>query len=361
LGDAGTRGAAGAALALRAVALLAVAVALGGCGGDDAPPTVEETGRWELSAPADEGIDPEQIERLDRQVRARSPELTSLLVARHGRLVFERYYNGSSARDRFTIWSVTKSVTSALVGIALKEGKLKSVDQRLVDLAGPIPNGADPQLDEIRLRDLLTMTAGFTLEGSPTAQVGGIEYTRDPNWTSYLLRRDMTSHPGTRFTYDNGVTHLVSIVLTRATGMPAAAYARTRLFRPLRIDELVFWPSDPQRNTHGAFGLQLHARDLAKLGELYLREGRWGDKQIVPAEYVRRSTRTHVHLGTDEGYGYFWWIADAKPRSFAAFGYGGQSIIVTPSLDLVVVTTANGSDWDVRELFERIILPAITG
>jgi CubicO group peptidase (beta-lactamase class C family) len=344
--------------------LLAIAFTLVACGGDDRPAAVEETSRWAVAAPADEGFDAEQLKQLDGYVKAKLPELTSLLVARHGRLVFEHYYNGYTARDRFAAWSVTKSVVSALVGIAIREGKLKSVDERLVDLVGDVPKGADPQLRTVRVRDLLTMTAGFSLEDDPRPDVGGIAYTVEPNWVRHLLERDVTSRPGTRFTYDNGVTHLVSAVLTRATGLPAAYYARDRLFRPLGIDEGGFWNADPQGNTQGAYGLQLHARDLAKLGELYLREGRWDDEQLVPAAYVRRSTSRHVRLGQGEGYGYFWWTPDAPgaaPRSYAALGYGGQSVVVTPALDLVLVTTAQGDEWpwDVWSLLYGFVVPAV--
>jgi CubicO group peptidase (beta-lactamase class C family) len=348
----------------RLLGLAAIAVALVACGGGDRPAAVEETSRWALASPADEGLDPERLAELDRYVKAELPELTSLLVARHGRLVFERYYNGWGASDRFAVWSVTKSIVSALVGIAIREGKLKSVDQRLVDLVGDVPKGADPELRKITLRDLLTMRAGFTLEDDPRPDVGGVKYTGEPNWVRSLLGRDVTTAPGTRFTYDNGVTHLVSAVLTKVTGMPAAFYARDRLFRPLGIEEGGFWEPDPQGNTHGAYGLQLHARDLAKLGELYLHQGRWGDERIVPAAYVRRSTRRSVRLDQGEGYGYFWWTPDAPgaaPRSFAALGYGGQAIVVTPTLDLVVVTTAQGDEWpwDVWGLLYGFVVPAV--
>lgn len=348
----------------RLLALAALALSLVACGGDDRPAAVEETSRWAVAAPADEGLDPERLHELDRYVREKLPNLTSLLVARHGRLVFERYYNGWGASDRFAIWSVTKSVVSALVGIAIADGKLKGVDQRLVDLVGSVPKDVDPDLGEITLRDLLTMRAGFTLAGDPRPEVGGVAYTGEANWVRSLLGRNLTSPPGTLFTYDNGVTHLVSAVLTRATGLPAAFYARDRLFRPLGIDEGGFWKPDPQGNTNGAYGLMLHARDMAKLGELYLREGRWDDEQIVPAAYVRRSTRRSVRLDESDGYGWFWWTPDPPaggPRSYGALGYGGQAVVVTPALDLVVVTTAQGDEWpwDVWSLLYGFVVPAV--
>jgi CubicO group peptidase (beta-lactamase class C family) len=179
----------------------------------------------------------------------------------------------------------------------------------------------------------------------------------------------MSSPPGNRFTYDNGNSHLLSAVLTEATGMSTAEYARRKLFRPLGIDEGGLWPADPQGITRGAVGLQLRPRDFAKLGELYLRGGRWNGRQIVPADYVRESTTMQVRLAPrpGHGYGYHWRVADAlggqanRPFSFAALGYAGQSIAVVPSHDLVVVTTAQGDpDWNPADLVLRFIVPAVS-
>lgn len=190
--------------------------------------------------------------------------------------------------------SVTKSVVSTLVGIALGEGKLKTLDLRVGDvLGGTIPAGADPRVRSITLRELLTMTAGLSFgQTDPTGEGSGA-YRTTPDWIRTILGAPLASDPGASFSYDNGEAHLVSALLQRVIGTTAAAFARKELFRPLRINA-VRWSADRQGVTDGAVGLELSPRDLAKLGELYLRGGRWGGRQLVPAAYVRVATSPHI-------------------------------------------------------------------
>ncbi len=268
---------------------------------------------------------------LDRRVSVEFPGLTSLLVARDGRLVFERYYNGVQAADRLPIFSITKSVVSALVGIALADGDLPSIDDRLVDLL-PDAFGPEtvPRARSITLRHLLTMTAGFGPNYSYVLE--------DPVPT--LVNRPLFSAPGTTFGYDSGSSDLLSAVLTRATGMTAAQYAQRHLFGPLGIRE-PRWPPLTQGVSRGGSGLLLRPRDLLAFGQLYLDGGEWRGRQIVPAAWARAATRTQVRLGGGRGYGYNWWTERGPPRFFAAFGHLGQTIVVFPRLDEVVVLTSS--------------------
>jgi CubicO group peptidase (beta-lactamase class C family) len=327
--------------------------------GNDEPLPVEETSRWEAALPETHGLDPEALEAAGRQAEE-TPALTGIVVAQHGRLVLERYTRGGAVDRAGPAFSVTKSVVSALVGIALRDGKLPSLDAKLVDYLGAyVGESSDPRVAEIRLRDLLTMTAGF--KSGPEA-FADAAIPADRNLVRAILSRPIVSAPGSRFAYDNGTVHLVSAILTQATGMPAAAYASTELFPPLGVDEQAWWSADREGNSHGAYGLQLSGRDLAKLGQLYLRRGRWSGRALIPAQYVQASTRKQVQVGeAGGGYGYLWWTRAAQrdvPRFFTAAGYGGQFVACVPKHDLVVVTMSNASTPPGSEyplLFRRVL------
>lgn len=248
----------------------------------------------------------------------------------------------------FDVYSVTKSVVSALVGIALADGKLESVDQRLVEFFPAHASVADSGLRQVTLADLLTMRAGFS--GEP------IEVS--DNWIRTLMARPLEHEPGQVFVYDSGSSHLLSAVLTKVTGRMASALARERIFRPLGIGDGWRWPDDGQGVSVGGDGLGMRARDLAKLGQLYLQKGRWNGKQLVPAAWVRRSTRMQTTIGVPgQGYGYQWWVQKGpRGTAYAALGYGGQAIVVFPALDLVVVlTTVPSGDTDVRAIVRMIV------
>jgi CubicO group peptidase (beta-lactamase class C family) len=239
--------------------------------------------------------------------RADTRGLTSLLVARHGKLVVERYFNGTRAGDRLPVFSITKSVTSALVGIAIADGRLAGVDEPLY------------LRRQITLRELLSMTAGF-----------GRDLTFRDDDPATLANRPLVNEPGTTFAYDSGSSDLVAAALRHATGVTEADYARRRLFVRMGIRD-VRWPG-----SHGASGLLLRARELLAFGQLYLDGGVWRGKRIVASSWIRASTREHT-----PGYGYGWWV---DRDAFAARGYLGQALVVMPSLDEVVLVTASGKD-----------------
>jgi CubicO group peptidase (beta-lactamase class C family) len=175
--------------------------------------------------------------------------------------------------------------------------------------------------------------------------------------------------PGTHFEYDSGTAHLVSVVLSKATGRSGLDNAKRELFGPIGIHDAA-WSSDPQGNSIGGWGLELTARDLARLGYLYLHRGRWDGRQVLPASWVKASTSVQVRTEASvggwgyppwRGYGYFWWRYPL-PGAYMAVGRGGQFVIVWPRLDLIVVTTAVVQDtpWDLHALVERYVVPAVT-
>jgi CubicO group peptidase (beta-lactamase class C family) len=351
------------------------------------------TSGWRTAAPAAQGMDPAVLDDLDTKAPAYHSQVRSLLVVRHGYLVYERYWQGFAASDGHDVRSVTKSVVSALVGIALGDGKLTGLDQTVGELlARHLPKDADPRLARVTLEQLLTMTSGLagddpSLGGDPRiSQRQGA--SRD--WVRHILGRRLATTPGTSFAYSSATSHLLSAIVADATGVSALAFARARLFGPLGINSAkapepvvvahpspatlkayerapVAWPTDPQGYQLGFGGLKLPSRDLAKFGYLYLNGGRWDGRQVIPAGYVAASTRPHSTPPPDfpaESYGYQWWVtSQAGHSSFLAVGFGGQRIRVVPDLDLVVVITTDAARQrdDADNLVGETIIPAVTG
>jgi CubicO group peptidase (beta-lactamase class C family) len=350
------------------------------------------TAGWRTAAPAEQGVDPAVLDDLDSIVPAGYPQVRSVLVVRHGYLVVERYWQGVKAGDGHDVRSVTKSFVSALVGIALRDQQLQSLDQTVEELlADHLPATADPRLRQVTVQQLLTMTSGLAGDDS---SLGGDDQILDrmaqsPDWVRHILSRRLDSTPGEDFAYSSASSHLLSAIVADATGQSTLAFARAKLFAPLGITadnaleltirhwpptpaELgayeqasVAWPRDPQGYHFGGAFLKLPARELAKFGYLYLNGGRWDGTQVVPADYVAASTRPQSYPSGGPGdYGYQWWVTHqtAGHDGFRAQGYGGQVIQVIPDLDLVVVIT---SDPD-QEGFDAVnlvgvIVPAVTG
>jgi CubicO group peptidase (beta-lactamase class C family) len=351
------------------------------------------TAGWRTAAPKDQGMDPAVVGELDAKVSGTYPQVRSLLIVRHGYLVYERYWHGFKASDGHNTWSVTKSLTSSLVGIALGERHLKSLDQTVGELLAPhFPTNADPRLRRVTVRQLLIMTAG--LAGDDPSQGGDNQawtvLLQSHNWVRHILGQRLVSQPGTEFAYSNASSHLLSTIVSDATGQSTLAYARAKLFRPLGIrtdnaqeqalrtwpptpaqdkayeQASVEWDTDPQGYQVGFGWVKLPARDLAKFGYLYLNGGRWDGRQVVPADYVRASTQPQSKPPPSvpaDGYGYQWWTTSVNShRSFFAAGFAGQLIQVIPDLDLVVVLTSDADQerYDAESLVDETIVPAIS-
>jgi CubicO group peptidase (beta-lactamase class C family) len=297
------------------------------------------TDEWRESRPRDQGMQVTRLQRADRHIREHLPNVYSLLVTRHGYLVFEQYYHGHTAATRFGIQSATKSIISALVGSALQHQSIRDLDQKMLAFFSAYDTTVvDPRKRDITIAHLLTMTAGFAWNDDDAMWF----WRGDTNWVQAILERPMRDDPGTTFRYSNGVSHILSAIITQATHMSAGAYAAQQLFAPLGIASAT-WEADPQGISIGGFGVALSARDMAKFGYLYLNRGWWNGRQIVPAEYVAASTQIHSAGGypEDGAYGYHWWVTTTGTyHTYLAAGYGGQYIWVIPALDLVAVTTA---------------------
>jgi CubicO group peptidase (beta-lactamase class C family) len=302
-------------------------------------------------------MDAERQAELSKTLRENYRSVRAMVVL-HGDLpMFEYYRHGTGANDLLPVRSVTKSVMSILVGVALGQAAFNSLDQHLGDLLPEArESGVDPRVREITIRHLLTMSSGF----NPTS-IGALPPSA--RLWAWSLHRPMLDAPGRQFNYDNEASHLLSILLTRAIRQDPRRFAQQHLFGPLGIENYA-WLLDDEGNLQGSSGLSLTARDMAKIGRLYLRGGRWNGMQLVPETYVTESTQQHNHGGSPvraADYGYLWWITrlPGETAAYFAAGMGGQLIYVVPARDLVIAIAGDASGAGGRRFINQTILPAL--
>jgi len=301
------------------------------------------TREWSTSSPEEQGMSSERLARLVDFGSINN--MDSVLVTRHGRIVLEATYVPFRAGLKHRVYSVTKSVVSTLVGMALADGLLDSTDRRVVDFfADRTIANLDDAKKAITVRQLLDMTSGLTWqEGLSGAAESYIAMERSPDWQQFILDHPMAAAPGTRFYYSSGNSHLLSAILSKVTGKSAHDYAREKLFGPLGIDD-VLWRADPQGISGGGAGLYLQPRDMAKIGYLWLRCGVWEGKQILPAAWIEGVRQADVDMreswASDLRYGRQFWVMPLRD-AYMAVGYHRQLIVVMPKLDIVAVVTGS--------------------
>ena len=319
---------------------------------------------------------PEKFEELEKFLGSRQRSMHGVVVVRRGYVVFEWYGSGYCAADTHNVASVTKSVISALVGIAIEAGKVQSVDQKILEFFPDyVPDGGDTRKRRLTIRHLLTMTAPVGWKTGRTGYEPLNRLRRQRDWVRFIL--DLLGQHGElgRFRYSSVCPHVVSAILTRTTGMCAREFANGRLFRSIGMREIpdremtsfekdeVFgkqvtgWVTDPSGNSTGGWGLTMTPRDMARFGFLYLNDGRWDDTQVVSKAWIDESIAPNVN-----GYGYYWWLrGDGATFSYSAAGSGGNLICVVPRQDLVVAIASNVTmkPSDPWLPVERCILPAI--
>ncbi len=312
---------------------------------------------WRRSSPEAQGMSSAVLAEAFDYIRQHRLPIHSLQVVRNGYLVLDAYFWPFRDGQVHDLASVTKSVTTTLVGIAIGEHRLSGVDQRLLPLfADRAVANRDERKDRITLEHLLTMTSGLDCVGAH--EVTLFEMMQSSDWVQFMLDRPMRDEPGTRYEYCSSGMHLLAAVVARAAGMNTLDFARRELFDPLGIEHVV-WPVDPQGIPHGWGDLHLLPLDMAKIGYLWLHGGRWEDRQIVPAEWMAAATEVHSHPGFTPGqeYGYGLWIYPRRtPPIFEGLGRGGQRISVVPELNLVVVFTGGTFEpGDVGDFIGRSI------
>ena len=309
--------------------------------------TPSSGGGWQVSTPEEQGLDPDLVKRL--YFNASQLETAySLLVFKNGYLVAEDYFNIGRPELQVNIHSVTKSINSALVGIALEQGCLTSLDQKMMEffpeMAGRI---TDPRKKQITIQQMLQMRAGYPWEEA-TAEGTDLLYTgfRPSNLVDVPLAYD----PGTDSAYSNLTAHLLGIIVARACNTDLKSFAQEHLFDPLGIVP-AFWQVDWEGNYLGYSDIHLSSTDLAKFGLLYLNGGKYNGIQVVPAQWVQDSLQIYskktwtIRVGRnwgDNGYGYQWWsIKAGSYRYNLAWGHGGQQIVLLEDLDMMIVFLAD--------------------
>ena len=338
--------------------------------------------QWVKADPESHGLDPQAIVRLSAEIGAgKHGNIDSMTIIRHGRVLFDQeyiwdyeeqhigltypsappwdYFNSDAYpfhrnTDLHSLQSVSKSVMSALIGIAIARGDLPGTDATLGELL-PHRQFTDPAVKGVRLENVLTMTAGidweeevsyFSLDNDAT-----VSEARD-DWVGYLLSKPMTVEQGTLFDYNSASSQALSEILSTATGLPTNVYAERHLFRPIGIRDY-HWNIAPEGYTNASHGLFLSASDLARFTWLFAQNGQWKGKQVIPADWVIRSSNSWIPVYPEQpdglGYGYQWWVYRHKtpsgPKMYGGWGWGGQFPLIVPELDLIAVFTG----WNIRD------------
>ena len=305
-------------------------------------------------------MDSEMLADMLDTIQERNYNIDSVSVIRNGYMVADAYIHPFSPDSRHIIHSCTKSIISALIGIAIEEGYIESVEQPVLDFfPGRTVANLDANKKAMTLERLLTMTSGLNCRDSYLYRWRGLhQMEQSQDWVQFMLDLPMAEAPGTRFEYCNGASFLLSAIIQETAGMSALVFAEEHLFGPLGISD-VEWPSNPQGITIGWGELRMRPQDMAKIGYLYLNEGQWDGKQIVPPAWVEASTRKHISATLQDGYGYQWWVADHDV--YMALGYAGQFIFVVPEQALVVAFTSDLEERDFyvpQRLLNDFIIPA---
>ena len=295
---------------------------------------------WRSASPESQGMDSEFLLKMMETIWDQEIGINSALIIRNGYIVLEANGYAYHRDDLRNIQSCTKSVSSALIGIAIDKGYIQSVHQPVLNF---FPNRKAKRLNTnkkaMTLEHVLTMTTGLKCRDSHRYQWDGLtrmQARRD--WVKYMIDLPMSEKPGTHFEYCNGASFLLSAIIQNKTGMNALSFAEKYLFAPLGISN-INWPSNPRGITIGWGQLKMRPRDMAKIGYLYVNDGLWDGKQIISPQWIKESTRKHTIATGLPGYGYQWWIINED--IYTAIGYDGQFIIVAPKEKLITVFTSS--------------------
>ena len=322
------------------------------------PPAYWPTTGWHHATPEEQGFDSAGLANALLTIRAKHILVHSLLIVRRGEVVVNATfypYDGITPHD---VASVTKSITTTLIGIAIDQGRIR-LDQPVVSFFSdrPIAN-RDARKERITVRHLLTMSSGLDCTKERDEATLKEMWTA-ADWVQFVLDRPVRWEPGSQFVYCSPGSHLLSAILQQATGQTALEFARQNLFEPLGITNVI-WPADPQGVTRGWGDIRLLAADMAKIGFLWRNQGMWDGRRVVSRAWVADSVKPHISTGEGEHYGYGWWVHAGREEGdydhYRADGRGGQYIVVVPSLDVIIASTGGGfSLGDIGPLLARAI------
>ena len=323
------------------------------------------TSEWRKCAPEEVGMNAKTLRELNEEIillMELHVDIHSVLIVKNGYIIAEQYYSEEYVEETLhPIASCTKSITSALFGIALEKGYIQGVDQPMVDFFPEyeVQNLLD-QKESITLEHMLTMSPG--LEWYEMEYLYSDERNTFRQWINngggiqFVIDRPMVAAPGEVYSYNTGVSHVLSAILQKVSGTRTDSFALKHLFEPLGIDSY-YWPVDGGGIAYGGSSMRMTPRDMARFGYLYLRGGLWDGERIIPQDWVERSQQQLIQRRyiEDYYYGYHWWVSDSN--TYSAVGYGGQWITIIPEHDLVVVFTNGFAEGEELQLStpERII------
>jgi len=315
------------------------------------------------SVPEMEGVSSEGILTFLDSTATSPHEFHSMVFMRHGKVIAEGWWSPYGQNLKQTVYSTSKSFTSTAVGFAISEKRLTINDKVISFFPKDLPDSITPFLAEMRVKDLLTMSAG--LDPDPTQSA----VLKDSNWVKAFLALPVVNKPGTKFLYNSMATYMLSAIVQKVTGEKVIDYLKPRLFEPLNIKD-IDWGIDPRGINTGGWGLRVKTEDMAKFGQLYLQRGKWNEKQILPEGWVEEATTFKIDQAPDapkskkdisdwmQGYGYQFWRC--RNNAFRADGAFGQYIIVMPDKDAVIAIQAESPDMQNEiNLVWKYLLPAI--
>ncbi len=322
------------------------------------------------STPQAEKVDPKGIANYLDAVKQHNQELHSLMILRHGKVVYEQWFGENSSQQPHAMHSVSKTFTALAIGFCVAENRFKVTDKVISFFPDKLPAQVSPYLAELEIRHLLTMSVGHNaMEVNNTREKSAVT-----DWVPFFLAAPITQHPGSEFEYNDLAVYMISAIIQKVTGEKMIDYLYPRLFHPLGIADAT-WMECPEGINCGGWGLDIKTEDMAKAGQLILQKGKWQGQQLLPESWINEMTTSHIASlpygvkradvtikaeDSDwlQGYGYLMWRC--RHNAFRADGYMGQFIIVLPEQDAVIVTTAEIPDMQTEiNLIWKYLLPAL--
>lgn len=294
---------------------------------------------WKHDTAENHNMNNEKLENFYKEI-GNHTDIYGALVIKDDNIIGEYYKEGYNQDSIFTLQSCSKSVTSSLIGIAIDKGYIRDVNVPISEYFPEILESNNQNLKEITIWHLLTHTSGLNMNDTNNWN----EWRISENWVDYILSRGSKSKPGTRFDYSTGNSHLLSVILQKATGMTAYDFGKKYLFEPLGM-ESVKCELDPQGYSDGGNGFSMNVYDMAKFGRLFLNKGEWEGKQIISQNWIEESTKVQFdRKAGSANYGYQWWVRTFGSQKYDAYfaqGHWGQFIFVIPEINLMVVFTSH--------------------
>jgi len=328
---------------------------------------VESEWPWETVSPESQGIASEDLDSMVEHIDSTHIAIHSIIIYKNGTIPYEKYFEPFTKNVLHNLKSTSKGVISALTGIALYEGYIDSLDEKILPYFSEFDIEDSTEKADITLRHLLTMTAGLKWNENDLNSM--YTFFVNKRIAKRVLNQPLVSDPGTSFNYNTGLTHLLSVIISKASEMSTLEFADSFLFQPLNIQN-AHWDTDRYGFHIGGSELFLTPRAMMKFGVMYLYNGKYQDQQIIPEEWVMDSKSTQkegLFHGASIEYGYLWWLDIGNPlftylngNRYLAMGARGQRILICPELDAVVVITADqGNESQCDMIIRDFILPAI--